>query len=71
MWSTTSRAKPKRSMSTLLDMFDDHGVAVFTSAYAAAAVEAALRDQGFSFKTRIVKTRKRGLEYRIKLLDGY
>lgn len=57
-------------MQTLFDLFDDRGVAAFTSAQAAAAVEDSLRNEGLSFKTTIVKTRKRGLEYRIKLLNG-
>lgn len=57
-------------MDTLTSLFDDRGCAAFSSAYATAAVEDALRDKGLSFKTTIVKTRKRGLEYRIQLLDG-
>ena len=57
-------------MQSLLDLFDDRGVAAFTSPLSAAAVEDSLRDVGLSFKTTIVKTRKRGLEYRIKLLNG-
>lgn len=57
-------------MQSLLDLFDDRGCATFTSPLAAAAVEDSLRTEGASFKTRIVKTRKRGLEYRIQLLNG-
>lgn len=57
-------------MDTLTSLFDDRGCAVFTSANAAVAVEDSLRDRGLSFKTYIVKTRKRGLEYRIQLLNG-
>lgn len=57
-------------MQSLLDLFDDRGTAAFTSAQSAAAVEDSLRAEGASFKTTIVKTRKRGLEYRIQLLNG-
>lgn len=35
----------------------------------AAAAEEVLRDQGRSYQTKIVKTRKRGLEYITMLLD--
>jgi hypothetical protein len=55
---------------SLLNLFDDRGCAVFTSPIAAAEVENQLRDSNLSFRTRIVKTRKRGLEYRIDLLNG-
>jgi hypothetical protein len=55
---------------SLLNLFDDRGVATFTSPLAAAEVESQLRDNNLSFRTRIIKTRKRGLEYRIDLLNG-
>lgn len=42
---------------------------VFATANEAKAEENRLRAAGASFKTTIVKTRKRGLEYRIDLLD--
>lgn len=42
----------------------------FATANEAKAEEDRLRAAGVSFKTTIVKTRKRGLEYRIKLLNG-
>lgn len=57
-------------MQSLFDLFDDRGTAAFTSAQAAAAVEDSLRERGLSFRTIIVKTRKRGLEYRVQLLNG-
>lgn len=56
-------------MQSLLNLFDDRGCAAFTSAAAAAEVEAQLRDNNYSFRTQIIKTRKRGLEYRVTLLD--
>ncbi len=58
------------SNMSLLSLFDDRGCAVFTSPLAAAEVESQLRDNNLSFRTRIIKTRKRGLEYRIDLLNG-
>lgn len=42
----------------------------FATVSEAKAEEDRLRAEGASFKTRIMKTRKRGLEYRISLLDG-
>lgn len=42
----------------------------FATANEAKAEEDKLRAAGVSFKTQIVKTRKRGLEYRITLLNG-
>lgn len=57
------------SNMSLLNLFDDRGCAVFTSPLAAAEVENQLRDGNYSFRTRIVKTRKRGLEYRINIFD--
>lgn len=42
----------------------------FATANEAKAMEDELRAEGASFRTRIVKTRKRGLEYRISLLNG-
>lgn len=41
----------------------------FATANEAKAEEDRLRAAGASFKTSIVKTRKRGLEYRIQLLN--
>ena len=41
----------------------------FATATEAKKVEDELRAAGVSFKTSIVKTRKRGLEYRIQRLD--
>lgn len=58
------------SNMSLLSLFDDRGCAVFTSPLAAAEVESQLRDNNLSFRTRIIKTRKRGLEYRIDLLNS-
>ncbi len=55
---------------SLLDLFDDRGCAAFTSPLAAAEVESQLRDNNMPFRTRIIKTRKRGLEYRIDLLNS-
>lgn len=42
----------------------------FATANEAKAMEDELRAEGASFRTRIVKTRKRGLEYRISLLKA-
>ena len=42
----------------------------FATATEAKKVEDRLREQGISFKTQIVKTRRRGLEYRIAIFDG-
>lgn len=42
---------------------------VFTKVNEAKAMEDELRTEGASFRTRIVKTRKRGLEYRIDIFD--
>lgn len=42
---------------------------VFVTSSEAKAEEDRLRAEGASFKTVITKTRKRGLEYRIKLFD--
>ena len=42
----------------------------FATATEAKSKEDELRDEGLSFKTQIVKTRRRGLEYRITLLNG-
>ena len=42
----------------------------FATANEAKAEEDRLRAVGASFKTSIVKTRKRGLEYRITIFDG-
>lgn len=41
----------------------------FASALAAIDKERELREQGVSFRTEIVKTKKRGLEYSILLLN--
>ena len=41
----------------------------FATANEAKAMEDKLRAEGASFRTRIVKTRKRGLEYRINIFD--
>lgn len=41
----------------------------FATANEAKKVEDRLREQGVSYRTRIIKTRKRGLEYRIQLLN--
>lgn len=58
----------QRLPMTLARLFDEFGCAVVSKAVLASAVEAALRDHGVSFRTRIVKTKKRGLEYKIWLL---
>lgn len=41
----------------------------FTKALDAIDKEREMQEQGLSFRTRIVKTKKRGLEYRITPLD--
>lgn len=41
----------------------------FATANEAKAEEDRLRAEGVSYRTRIVKTRKRGLEYRITLFN--
>jgi hypothetical protein len=41
----------------------------FATANEAKAMEDKLRADGASFRTQIVKTRKRGLEYRINIFD--
>lgn len=41
----------------------------FATATEAKSKEDELRAEGASFKTTIVKTRRRGLEYKIALLD--
>lgn len=54
---------------TPMSTYEDVPCLVFRTSAGALVAEDMLRDEGRSYRTKIVRTRKRGIEYVVMVLD--
>lgn len=60
---------PDALSSQFVENHDGAYVVIVYSAVDAAEIERTLQEYGFSYQTRIVRSRKRGVYYQIRLLE--
>jgi hypothetical protein len=71
MTSTTSGlwSLPDALSSQFVDSHDGTQITIVYSAVDAAEIERTLQEYGLSYQTKIIRSRKRGVYYQIRLLE--